>query len=46
MTIEGLGKKFQEARLARNLTVEAGYSHFWAGDYLSDTGASDARPGS
>lgn len=23
------------------LTVEAGYSHFWAGDYLADTGASD-----
>jgi hypothetical protein len=23
------------------LSLEAGYSHFWAGDYLSDTGASD-----
>ncbi len=23
------------------LSVEAGYSHFWAGDYLSDTGPSD-----
>ena len=23
------------------LTVEAGYSHFFAGDYLADTGASD-----
>jgi len=23
------------------LSLEAGYSHFWAGDYLKDTGASD-----
>ncbi len=23
------------------LTLEAGYSHFWAGDYLANTGASD-----
>lgn len=23
------------------LTLEAGYSHFWAGDYLNDTGAGD-----
>ncbi len=25
----------------KNVSIEAGYSHFFAGDYLSDTGASD-----
>ncbi len=27
--------------LSKNVSIEAGYSHFFAGDYLSDTGASD-----
>lgn len=27
--------------VTKNLKIEAGYSHFFAGDYLADTGASD-----
>jgi hypothetical protein len=27
--------------LSKNINIEGGYSHFFAGDYLSDTGASD-----
>jgi hypothetical protein len=27
--------------LTKNMNLEAGYSHFFAGDYLADTGASD-----
>lgn len=27
--------------VSKNFTVEAGYSHFFAGDYLDDTGAAD-----
>ena len=28
-------------KATEHLTVEVGYSHFFAGQYLSDTGASD-----
>jgi Alginate export len=27
--------------MSRNVSIEVGYSHFFAGDYLADTGASD-----
>jgi hypothetical protein len=27
--------------VTKNVAIEAGYSHFFAGDYLSDTGPSD-----
>lgn len=27
--------------LSKNVNIEGGYSHFFAGDYLADTGASD-----
>ncbi len=27
--------------ISKNISIEGGYSHFFAGDYLSDTGASD-----